>query len=73
MSKRYTVVQIIVQAEGGTRYTVVGPGGEIMINEDKSRNLNGSTRPGYIGNQKRAVARAIETVRELRGPAREGR
>ena len=66
MAKHYTVVQIRVQPNGTTRYTVVGRGGEITVKEDTSGNLSGSTRSGYIGNQARAVARAIEAVRELR-------
>jgi hypothetical protein len=66
MAKRYTVVQIRVQPNGTTRYTVVGPGGEITVKVDTSGNLSGLTRSGYIGNQARAVARAIDAVRELR-------
>ena len=66
MSKRYTVVQTRVQANGVARYTVAGPGGEITVKEDKSGNLSGATRSGYVGNQERAVACAIQAVRELR-------
>jgi hypothetical protein len=44
----------------------VGPGGEITVKVDTSGNLSGLTRSGYIGNQARAVARAIDAVRELR-------
>lgn len=50
---------------GVTRYTVVGPGGEITVKEEAG-NLYGVTSSGYIGNQERAVARAIQAVRELR-------
>jgi hypothetical protein len=66
MGKRYTVVQSRTRPDGQVFHVVVGPGGEINVKEESGGNLSGSIRSGYVGDEKRAVARAIEAVRELR-------
>lgn len=66
MGKRYKVVQSRVQPDGQVYHTVAGPGGEIDVKEDNGGNLSGTVRDGYVGDRRRAVARAIEAVRELR-------
>jgi hypothetical protein len=67
MGERYKVVQSRTQPDGQVFHTVAGPGGEITVKEDNGGNLSGSVRPGYVGDEKRAVELAVEAVRGLRG------
>lgn len=71
MSERYEVVQSRVQPDGQVYHLVSGPGGDINVKEDNGGNLSGSTRSGYVGDGKRAVACAIEAVHELRMQSRQ--
>ena len=66
MGEGYKVVQSRTQPDGQVFHVVAGPGGEIDVKEDNGGNLSGSTRPGYVGDEKRAAERAVEAVRELR-------
>jgi hypothetical protein len=69
MSDDYAVVESRVRADGSTRHTVNGPGGIIIVQEDKAGNLSGRLRSGYVVrevSEGEAIARALEAVRELR-------
>ena len=69
MNDHYKVVQSRIEAEENcVRYTVEGPGGIIVVDEDAAGNLSGRLRSGYIlagEDQDRVVEEAVRAVRSL--------
>jgi hypothetical protein len=59
------VVESRTQPDGSTRHLVQGAGGELTVDEHADGSLYGSARPGYVGDEERALERAFEAVRAL--------
>ena len=59
------VVESRTRPDGGTRYLVHCPGGEIVVEEEPGGGLSGSARPGYVGDADQAMERAFKAVRDL--------
>ena len=59
------VVESHTRPEGGTRYLVHCPGGEVIVEREPGGGLSGSARPGYVGDTDQALEHAFEAVRAL--------
>lgn len=62
-----TVVESRTRPGGVTRHLVHCSGGDVIVEEQPDGTLSGAARAGYVGNTDRAVERALEAVRALRG------
>lgn len=61
------VVESRTRPGGTTRHLVHCSGGEVIVEEQPDGALSGAARAGYVGNTDRALERAFEAVRTLRG------
>lgn len=61
------VVESRTQPRGTTRHLVHCSGGDVVIEEQPDGTLSGEARAGYVGDTDRALERAFEAVRALRG------
>ena len=62
-----TVVESRTQPGGVTRHLVHCAGGDVIVEEQPDGALSGAARGGYVGDADRALERAVEAVRALRG------
>lgn len=62
-----TVVESRTHPGGITRHLVHCSGGDVVVEEQPDGTLSGAARAGYVGNPDRALERACEAVRALRG------
>jgi hypothetical protein len=61
------VVESRAQPGETTRHVVHCSGGDVVVEEQPDGTLSGAARAGYVGNTDRALERAFEAVRALRG------
>lgn len=61
------VVESRTRPGGTTRHLVHCSGGDVVVEEQPDGTLSGAARAGYVGNADRALERAFEAVRALRG------
>ena len=61
------VVESRTRPDGSMRHVVHCAGGDIIVEEQPDGTLSGASRPGYVGNADRALERAYEAVRTLKG------
>lgn len=73
MNNHFTVIESRMEEDGSVRHVVQAPGGSVVVLEDNAGNLSGRIRSGYVAtdeNEEETLARAVETVRQLRqGPS----